>query len=354
MKHLRSIFSILLVTIVAAGAVVLVVFLSSRGSGTGEARGTYHSPTVFAMDTSLDITIQGRGTAVAQADSRAATAAARRVESHTSRFVKDSDVSLINANAGAAPVKVHDDTMYLVKKSLEYARLTGGAFDITVSPIAELWGFYSQDYRVPSQAEIDRTLPLVDYTRVLVDEANGTVMLAGKGMSIDLGGVAKGYAVERMYGLLKERGVESALVNFGGAVGALGRRVDGKKWVIGIKHPRAGGGALAGEIQVESAFVSSSGDYERFFMSDGKRYCHIFDPSTDFQPREVISTTVVGPDSTVADILSTTLFVMGPGKGLDFMKSQPGFQALVIDNTGKFLFTPNMKSKYVITTMERI
>ena len=118
MKHLRSILRIFLITIAAAGAVVLVVFLSSRGSGTGEARDTYHSPTVFAMDTSLDITIQGRGKAEAQADSRAAAAVARQVESHTSRFVKDSDVSLINANAGVAPVKVHDDTMYLVKKSL--------------------------------------------------------------------------------------------------------------------------------------------------------------------------------------------------------------------------------------------
>lgn len=135
MKRFKGFLNIVLITLVAAATVVMVVFLSNRGSGSGEVRGTYHSPTVFAMDTNLDITIQGRGTAQAKADASAAIALARRIESHTSRFKKESDVYAINTKAGIAPVKVHDDTMYLVQKSIEYVAGTGGGFDITIAPV---------------------------------------------------------------------------------------------------------------------------------------------------------------------------------------------------------------------------
>ncbi len=354
MKRLKSIYSIILVTLLAAGTVVLVVYLANRPGGASEPKGTYHSPTLFAMDTTLELTVQGRSTAQAKADVDAAVALARQIEADTSRFKSESDVAKINANAGVSAVPVHADTLYLVQTSLEYARATGGAFDITIAPVEELWGFYTQKYRVPSPQEIQSTLPLVGYERVQVDPAGSTVMLADKGMQIDLGGITKGYAVQEMYNLLKQRGVQHALINFGGAVGALGRRSDGKEWVVGIKHPRAEGGELVGELHISNNFVSSSGDYERFFVQDGKRYCHILDPATGYQPREVISTTLVGPNSTADDILSTALFVMGQQKGLEFMKSQSGTEALIIDGAGKIFFTPNMRSDYVMTILERI
>ena len=354
MTQFKSITKTILITLLATGTVVLIVFLSNRGGGNGEPKGTYHSPTLFAMDTALDITIQGRSTVQEKADADAAVKLARDIEAHTSRFIATSDVSGVNAGAGVAPVKVHEDTMYLVQKSLEYGAITGGAFDITIAPIVELWGFYNQVYKIPSQEEINRALAFVDYRKVVVDRAGGTVFLPEKGMQIDMGGVAKGYAVNQMYELLKNRGVKSALVNFGGSVGALGRRADGKQWVIGIKHPRAEGGDLIGELHVENAFVNSSGDYERYFVRNGTRYCHIFDPATGYQPRSVISTTLVGPDATVADILCKVPFVIGPQKGLEFMKGEPGFQALIVGETGKTYFTPNMKSEYVITIQEQI
>jgi thiamine biosynthesis lipoprotein len=349
MKKIKSIYSIILVALLAVGTVVLVVFLSNRQGGSGEPKDTYHSPTVFAMDTTLDVTIQSRGAAQARADVDAVVKVARAIEAHTSRFKTDSDVSKINADAGMAPVSVHPDTLFLVQTALDYARATNGAFDITVAPISELWGFYNQKYRLPSSQEINNLLPLVDYTKVRVDPAAGTVLLADKGMQIDLGGIAKGYAVQQMYKLLKQRGVRHALINFGGAVGALGRRSDGKQWVVGIKHPRDSGGQLLGELR-----VSSSGDYERYFIQDGKRYCHIFDPSTGYQPRRVISTTVVGPDSTAEDMLSTALFVMGPQKGLEFMKSRSKTEALIVGSAGNIYFTPKMKNKYVIEVSENI
>ena len=353
MKKARPILNILLVSLLAAGAVILVVYLASRESGRGEPEDTFHSPTVYAMDTVLDITIQGRSERQAKADADAAVALARKIEDETSQFKPGSDVARINDQAGAGPVKVSDDTLLVVRTALEYSGRMNGAFDVTIAPVVRLWGFYDQKFRVPSDEEVARTPPLVGYGKVIVDEGNGTVMLAEKGMALDLGGIAKGYAVGRMYELLRRRGVEHALINFGGAVGALGTRSDGKDWVIGIKDPRGSGGDLAGELEIKDRFVSSSGDYERYFVKDGMRYFHIFDPATGRNPSGVVSTTVVGPDAMLTDTL-TKILVMGRAAGLEFMKTLPEYQALMIDSAGKTYTTPNMKSMYRIRIEEKI
>jgi FAD:protein FMN transferase len=349
MKPARKIVNVALVMLLAAGAVILVVWLSSREGGYGEPRGTYHSPTVFAMDTTLDITIQGRTPAEARADADAAIALARKIEAETSQFKAGSDVAKINSQAGVTPVAVTDDTLLLVDTALEYSNLMNGAFDITIAPVVKLWGFYDQNYKIPSPEQLAAARALVGYDKVTVDQQNKTVMLTRKGMAIDLGGIAKGYAVGEMYKLLEARGVKHALINFGGAIGAVGDRVDGKKWVIGIKNPRGKSDSLVGQIAVKDAFVSSSGDYERFFMKNGVRYFHIFDPVTGLNPTQVMSTTVVGPNAMLTDTL-TKILVMGPAAGMQFIQSQPGFEALIIDRDGKITCTPGMKTKYDITT----
>lgn len=352
MKYANRLLSFIIITIVAVGMVLLVVYLA-RGRGGGEPRGTYHSPTVFAMDTTLDITIQGVDDPKARAFSEEAIELARLIESRSSRYDPESEVAAVNASAGVAPVRVNAEVLSMVREALEYGALSGGEFDLTVAPLAELWGFYDKRYRVPSQEEIDAVLPLVDYRKVVVDPAAGTVMLAEKGMQIDLGGIAKGYAVESMCDLLRRRGVRSALVNFGGAVGAVGKRADGRKWVIGIRHPRTEG-ELAGEIEIEDAYVSSSGDYERYFLRDGRRYCHIFDPKTGRQPTEAISTTVAGPGSVACDILSTAAMVMGPERGLGLVGELPGFEALLVEPTGTVVMTQKFRSEYSLRMPRKI
>ncbi len=354
MRQVKKILSIVVASLVALGAVVLVVYLSSREGGHGEPADTYHSPTLFAMDTTLNITVQGRGTARSKKDVSAGAALARKIERETSRFKPGSDVSRINAQAGVAAVPVSDDTLCLVLKAVDYGRLTGGAFDVTIAPIAQLWGFYDQKYRVPSTEEVEAARGRVDYRRIAVDEKNKTVMLTEAGMQMDLGGIAKGYAVGKICELYRTRGVEHALVNFGGAIGAIGNRSDGEDWVIGIKDPRAGGAELSGELELSDGFVCSSGDYERYFIRGTKRYFHIFDPRTGANPTLAMATTVAGPDPTVTDILSTTLIVMGPSDGMEFMKTQPGYEAILIDSAGKFLFTPNMKSEYEVESKEHL
>lgn len=347
MKRTKKAVNLVLIGLLALGTVVLVVWLASREGGYSEPKGTYHSPTVFAMDTTLDLTIQGRSTARAKEDVAAAIALAKKIESETSRFKAQSDVQKINAQAGVAPVKVSDDTYRIIDESVKYSRLTGGTFDITVAPLVRLWGFYDQKYRIPTPDEVAKAKSLVDYRKIQLDPAGKTVMLADKGMEIDLGGVAKGYGVGEMSKLLKERGVQHALINFGGAIGAVGARVDGKDWVVGIKDPRGSSGEILGQLNLKDGFVSTSGDYERFFIKDGKRYFHIFDPATGYNPPNAISTTVVGPSGMDADILSK-IIVMGPARAMEFMKTQPQFEGLFIDGSGKVYLTGQLKSKYAV------
>jgi thiamine biosynthesis lipoprotein len=353
MKKSKKLLNLILISLLAVGAVVLVVWLASREGGYSEPRGTFHSPTLYAMDTTLDFTLQGRDGKLAKQDVDAAVALIHRIEAETSRFKSGSDVEKVNAQAGVAPVKVNDSTFDIIKTSLDYSKQSGGAFDITVAPLVKLWGFYDQKYRVPSPEEVAAARSLVDYRKVLLDENNKTVMLADKGMELDLGGVAKGYAVGEAYSLMKSRGVQHALINFGGAIGALGKRVDGSDWIIGIKDPRGQGGELLGELKVSDGFVSTSGDYERFFIKNGKRYFHIFDPATGYNPANAMSTTVVGPSGMLVDVLSK-IIVMGPLRGIEFMKTHPEYQGLFIDGSGNITYTPQMKSKYVIEIKDKV
>jgi thiamine biosynthesis lipoprotein len=346
---LRSLIITVITVVLATASILLLVFFTRNGASSDE----YRSPTLFAMDTTMDITIHERDDELAEDDVKAAFELVEKIESYTSRFTEGSDVWEINREAGTAPVKVHRETLEMVQRSVDFAELTGGAFDITVAPISELWGFYDQDYRVPSQAEIDSTRNLVGYQRIIVDADDGTVMLADEGMAIDLGAVAKGYAVGAVCELLKERGVKSGLVNFGGTVGAIGVRSDGKDWVVGIRSPRGEATDLIGELEASNAFVSSSGDYERFFEENGIRYCHIFDPRTGRQPTGAMSVTVVGPDAMNADILSTALLVMGPEKGFELLEGFSGYDASIIDNNGNVELSKDMDD-HLIRIQEHI
>jgi len=339
------------VALLATGGILLLALLSKGG---GEARTPgYHSPTLFAMDTTLNLTIQGRTEEEARRDTDAVVAYLEDLEARTSRFRPGSEVSAINGKAGVEPVAVSADVLEMVERSVELSRATGGAFDVTVAPVVELWGFYDQEYRVPGDAEIEEAVKLVDYTKIIIDRETSTVMLADRGMEIDLGGVAKGHAVAGTCDILRERGVEHGLVNFGGAVGAVGRRLDGRPWVVGIKNPRGGPGDLVAELEVADSYVGTSGDYERYFVMDGKRYCHIFDPRTGRQGSGAMGVTVVGPDSTVCDILATAVFVLGPEEGLVLVDEMEEFEALVVDDRGRIETSSGMDSR-AIRVEERI
>ena len=223
------------------------------------------------------------------------------------------------------PVKVHEDTFEVIEKALEYASLSNGAFDITIYQLSNC-GNWLGSSRVPSDEEIKEKLKLVDYQKVMLNKDEGTVYLKEKGMGIDLGAIAKGYAADEVVRVLSQAGVKHALINMGGNVIVIGSKPNGQPWKIGIQDPRSD--VLQQHIAVvETAneSVVSSGDYERYiedvYKKTGVRYHHIFDPSTGYPANKgLMAVTVVAEKSIDADALSTVVFVMGADEGLDIIE----------------------------------
>ncbi|MEW5865482.1 MAG: FAD:protein FMN transferase [Bacillota bacterium] len=292
----------------------------------------------FLMDTYVSIRAVGPG-------ARQAVGAAfdemRRVEALTSRFVATSDVSRINQGAGGDPVQVSDETFMLLDRALKCSELSGGAFDITIGPVVDAWGFGTDKPHVPDAPTLARALSLVNWRALELNPEGKTVRLPLPGMSIDLGGIAKGYAADRAATVLRDHGIQHALIDAGGNIAAVGTRPDGKPWRIGIRDPRGENPAdtIGPVIVVKDAAVVTSGDYERFFVDNGQRYHHIFDPSTGKPASLARSATVIAKNSCDADMLSTAVFVLGPEKGLKVAESLDGVFAMVVGADGNLSFS---------------
>jgi thiamine biosynthesis lipoprotein len=311
--------------------VLLAVAAATLAGGlVWRARSFRFTGSEFAMDTLITVTVYGPD---AVGRGRAALGEFRRVERLLSAFLAESEVGRVNAAAGRKPVRVSRETLDLVALSLKYAALSDGKFDPTVGPLVRLWGIGTGRTAPPAPAEVAAARRLVDYRRVVVDQAGSRLYLPQAGMALDLGGVAKGYAAQRAADLLRREGVRSALVDAGGNIVALGTRPDGRPWRVAVRHPRRPR-AVLGILSVVDRAVVTSGDYERYFESGGRRYHHLLDPATGYPAAGFQSATVVGASSTLADIASTAVFVLGPGKGPAFAR-QHGLATLVVDGAGR-------------------
>jgi thiamine biosynthesis lipoprotein len=267
------------------------------------------------MDTVVTLRIyQGDGQQIDQAV-EAAFAEIKRLEGILSIWVADSDISKINENAGRGPVSVNPETWQAILGIQDLSRLTGGAFDITIGAVMRLWDFQSPQPQMPPEEAIRRNLALIGAQQVLLDSSLSRIGLRHRGAAIDLGGAAKGYAVDRAVEVLKEWGIGAAVVDAGGDIGLLGQKPGGEPWKIGIRHPRDSGTTIE-VIEVDSGAVATSGDYERYFIQDGVRYHHILDPRTGLPARHAVSVTILARTALEADILSTAVFVLGPEKGM--------------------------------------
>ncbi len=248
-------------------------------------------------------------------------------------YNRSSEVSKINRNAGQSAVTVSDDTFNILQKAYKFSQLSNGAFDVSVGSITDLWGFGSTKNRVPSDDEINNRLSLVDYKKILFDRSNKTVKLVDKGMKIDLGAIAVGYAVDKAVTVLKENGIGNALVNGGGEIYALGSPPKRALWRIGIQHPRKPNGII-GTIDLKDKAISTSGDYENYFEVNGDRYCHILNPKTGKPVKNIMSVTVVADNTTDADALSTAIMVMGEKEGMKFAKNF-GVDCIIVTGKGE-------------------
>ncbi len=234
----------------------------------------------------------------------------KRIEGLLSKYNPDSEVSRLNKSGR---LTVSPDTFYIIKKSKAFWQVTDGAFDITVAPLVDLWGFTEKSFHKPDDAQIKKALGFVGSDKIILTENNNVVEFMLSGMKIDLGAIAKGYALDCAVKKLRAAGINSCLINAGGQVYALGDKF-GRPWRIAVKDPRSSG--INGSLELKDKSAATSGDYEQFFLKGNKRYGHILNPKTGYPAdSRVISVTVIAPDGLTADALSTAIFVLGKAGG---------------------------------------
>ena len=297
------------------------------------------SATFFAMDTAMDFTVYGDAALLDEAETLIGS-----LEEQVSVTDEHSDIYAIDHTGSGS---LSGNAAELMEQALELCRRTGGALDISVYPIVRAWGFTTGGYQVPDEETIQSLLPLVDYTQIQYDAATGVVALP-EGMEIDLGSVAKGYAGQLAAQMLREHGVQSALLNLGGNVQTVGAKPDGSPWQIGIKDPQGEDAMMV--LSVEDQAVVTSGGYERYFEQDGQTYWHIMDPSTGHPADSgLISVTIVGDEGVVCDGLSTALFVMGLEKAADLWAQSGDFGAVFVTASGEVYITEGLQDRFALT-----
>jgi thiamine biosynthesis lipoprotein len=251
----------------------------------------------------------------------------KKVEDLLSKYNPDSEVSRLNKTG---ELEVSPDTFYVIKKAGEFWKESSGALDITVAPLMDLWGFTDKNYCLPDDKDIKKTSNLVGFEKIFFDNSKNMVKFSVSGMKIDLGGIAKGYAVDKAVKKLVSQGIKSCIINAGGQVFCLGDKF-GRPWGVMIKNPhnQTQKGYL---MEVKNMAVATSGDYEQFFLKDNKRYCHIINPKTGYPiQNNIVSVTVIAHDGITADALATSIFVLGKEKGEELAKKFPDVKLKIIE-----------------------
>ena len=284
------------------------------------------------MGTLVSITVVARNEAVAHAAATAGFTEIRRLEEILSTWIPTSELSRVNASAGIIPVHVSTETLTVVQRAMQAAEMTDGGFNIAIGPAVEVWSV-TDGQRIPAESELDALRPLVDLQAVHVDVRKQTIYLAKTGMRIDVGGIGKGYAADQAVEALRRAGAIAGVVALSGDIKTFGRMPGGKKFPVGIQHPRNDGSVLAW-IDLEDEAISTAGDYERFFERDGVRYHHILDPRTLQPARSCQSVTVVAREGIWADGLDTGIFVMGAKLGMQLVEALPDVEAIIVDAEG--------------------
>ncbi|MBO0564352.1 FAD:protein FMN transferase, partial [Clostridium botulinum] len=272
------------------------------------------------------------------------------IENKMSLNISTSEINKINKNAGIAPVKVSKNTFDVVKASLIYSEKTKGSFDITVEPLVSIWGIGTDKARIPSKDEINNALKLINYKDVVINEKESTIMLKRKGQAIDLGAIAKGYTADELKKVLLNYNVSSAFLNLGGNVYVLGNKPDKTPWKIGVQNPLEPRGDYLGIVSVSDKSVVTSGNYERFFERNGKRYHHIFDTKTGYPAEKgLISVSIISDKSIDGDALSTSVYTLGLDEGKKLIESLEDVEAVFVTNDKKVYTTSGLKDTFKLT-----
>ena len=292
------------------------------------------------MGTAVRVEMWHDDAALARAAMSAVMDEMHRIDALMSPYKPDSELSRINREAARKPVPISKEMFDLIARSIEFSKLSGGAFDITFSSVGYLY-----DYRghiKPTDEQIAKALPGINYRHLQLDPKTRTIHYARPGVRIDLGGIAKGHAVDNCIALLKGRGITNAIVTAGGDSRLLGDR-RGRPWNVGIRDPRRRGEVVA-MLPLADIAISTSGDYERYFEEDGVRHHHIINPKTGKSATGVRSVTIIGPDGITTEGLTKSVFVKGPKEGMRLIESLKGIDAIIIDDAGRMLYSPGLRN----------
>ncbi len=336
----------LTVTVPAAlevdAAVVHLPFTAEKVSLEGKAMGTHLAFTAFTTPT-LDA-------AAVRAAMEAAIMEIKRVESLMTTWRPDSEISQINAAAGDHPVAIGEESYAVVKEGVHTSEISQGTFDITFEGLHGLWKFDEDlDPHPPTAAEVKKRLPLVGYRHVHLDDAKRTVFLDKAGVKISLGGIAKGYGIDRATAVLDKAGLTSFYAQAGGDLYARGVKADGSPWIAGVRDPRGADGRYFAVLPVTDHAFSTAGDYERTYFVDGKRYHHIIDPRTGFPATASRSVTIYAKTALQADAIDDAVFILGPVKGLALVDSLPDVGAVIVDAKNNLAVSKSLLGKLQIT-----
>ncbi|MBY0756887.1 FAD:protein FMN transferase [Clostridium sardiniense] len=256
----------------------------------------------------------------------------------------------LNKNSGINPVKLSDDSFNIIEKGLEYSKASKGGYDITIGPLVKLWSIGLPEAKVPNENEIKEAIKHVDYSKLKINKDTNEVFLSEKGMMIDLGSIAKGYAADEIVKLLKEEGVTEAIVDLGGNIYALGKKEGNKNWKIGIQDPNTERGNVVGMVETYNKSVVTTGVYERFIEKDGVKYHHILNPKIGYPYKtDIAGVSIIADKSMDADALSTLIFTKGLDEGIKFIETLDGVDAIFIMNDRKVYITEGVRESFKLT-----
>lgn len=267
-----------------------------------------------------------------------------RIQGVMSSTIDTSEIYRVNRNSGVSPVRVSFETYSIIERSINYSKKYDGIFDITIGCITELWGFNSDNpvIKVPPKTVIDSLLNLVGYEKIILNPADTSVYLPLKGMKIDLGGIAKGYAIDRASEVMKKHGMKNFFVNGGGDIYVSGLKAEDQKWIVGIMHPRKNNEIIA-SLELTDFAIGTSGDYERYAIIDGVRYHHIFNTKTGYPSMLSQSASALVPTTEEAVVLSKILFISGARKYMSEQNKVPG---VIVDSNGNVVYDSGLLKEY--------
>lgn len=319
----------------------LYLFLTSCGAGAGQSGAVTQK--LFGMNTVVDISAYGIH---AQQAVTKANEELTRLDDLLSVTKNKSEIAKINRNAGTKTA-VSKEVLEILSKAQTVSKQTGGIFDVTVYPIVKAWGFTTDERHVPEAKTLRTLLPYVDYKKLTLDSTGGTVSLE-KNMAIDLGGIAKGYASQKLADTMKQNGVESAVLNLGGNVQTIGQKPGGSNWVVAVEYP--GTQEHFAKVSVGEASLITSGAYQRYFEEDGKIYHHIIDPRTGIPAESGLkSATVVCEDPVMGDALSTALFIMGEQSARAYYQQYGGFDYILLNDNDEVFITKGIEDRFTLS-----